>query len=234
MIAIARWAVLSLAPAAILLAGCDGGHQQLNVTSTATPDARSFLFNVETLERVYDVGGTQRVPLGLLNSVFIDRADARRTGFYAASDLPSDEYLNLSIIAGSARDGLVTIDGRSYLSYEWWFVVDHNVESLREEINQHRAPGLRIALREVEPGQWKVYEASGSGWTAVAGATYQFGEYEVSARVPLANAWGMDRLTTQTFFRAVTRSESRIVGENRALGYVFPDDLSWREVVVYD
>jgi hypothetical protein len=201
---------------------------------TATPDTRSFLFNVETLERVYDVAGTQRVPLGLWNAVYIDRADARRTGFYAGSDLPSDEYLNLSIIAGAAPDGLVTIDGRSNVSYEWWFVVDHNVDAIPVVIDKRRAPGLRLALREAEPGQWKVYHDAGSGWTAVAGATYQIGEYEVSARVPLADALGMDRLTTKTFFRAVTRSESRIIGEGRALGYVFPDDLSWHEVGVYD
>jgi len=67
----------------------------------------------------------------------------------------------------------------------------------------------------------------------MTGTTYQIGEYEVSARVPLTDAWGMDRLTTKTFFRAVTRSESGIIGEDRALGYVFPDDLSWQEVHYY-
>ncbi|MEX2247811.1 MAG: hypothetical protein WEC75_14125 [Dehalococcoidia bacterium] len=198
-----------------------------------TPDTGSFLFDVGTLQRVYDIAGTQRVPLGLLNAVYVDRANARRTGFYAGSDLPSDEYLSLSVIAGSARDGLVAMDGRSYVSYEWWFVVDDNVESLAGEVNPNRAPGVRIALREADPGGWAVYQDSGLGWTVMAGATYQIGEYEVSARVPLAAAWGMDRLTTRTFFRAVTRSESGIVGEDRALGYVFPDDLSWREVVYY-
>ena len=185
---------------------------------------------METLERVFDVAGTQRVPLGLLNAVYIERANARRTGFYAGADLPSDEYLNLSLIAGSARDGLVATDGHSYVSYEWWFVIDGNVESLARGIDRDRAPGVRIALREAEPGRWQVHEDSGSGWTVMTGATYQIGDYEVSARVPLAAAWGMDRLTTKTFFRAVTRSESGIIGEDRAFGYVFPDDLSWQEV----
>ena len=203
-------------------------------TATATPDARSFLFDLATLARVYDVAGTRRVPLGLLNRVYIDRANARRTGFYAGGGLPGDEYLNLSTIAGSARDGLVTIDGHSHVSYEWWFVIERNVDALPGEVDPARAPALRIALRETEPGQWDVYEDAGSGWTVVPGATHQIGEYEVSARVPLADGWGKNRDTTKTFFRAVTRSDSEwIVGEDRALGYIFPDDLTWREVVQY-
>jgi hypothetical protein len=199
--------------------------------ATATPDARSFLFDLATLGRVYDVAGTGRVPLGLLNTVYIDKANARRTGFYAGEDLPSDEYLSLSTIASAARDAMAAIDGYSHVSYEWWFIVGDDLEATSYEFRTDRAPSFRIALREREPGRWEVYEDSGPGWSAVPGATYEIGQYEVGLRVPLQDSWGMDRATTQTYFRAVARTEPGwIVGEDRALGYVYPDDLSWRAV----
>ena len=215
-----------------MLIGCSHSPRSPTPTTavTATPDGRSFVFDTQTLGRVYDVAGTGRVPLGLWNSLYIERANARRTGFYAGADLPSSEYLSLSTISAAAHDAGVTIDGRSHVSYEWWFVVDSDVELLAREIPADRAPSFRIALRETEPGRWEVFADAGPGWTVVPGASYQIGQYEVSARVPLQSAWHMDRAITVSFFRAISNSEAFIIGDDRALGYVFPADLSWRSV----
>jgi hypothetical protein len=198
---------------------------------TATPDSRAYVYDVDTLERVYDVAGLGRVPLGLINTVAIDRANAWFGGFYAGEDLPSARLMGLSVITWAQRDALVTIDGRSYVSYEWWFSIVRNVDATG--VAGEPEPDLRLAIREVNGGDWAVYADAGSGWVPVEGAAVEIGEYEVSARVPLQESWGMNLLTTRTFFRALTREEGWLENEQRNFGWVYPEDLTWREVLSY-
>lgn len=203
-----------------------------DVAATVTTDARPWVIDLDSFECVYDVAGTGRVPAGLSNTVYIDRANARFDGFYAGEDLPSDIYLSLSIITSAPRNELVAIDGRSYVAYEWWFAISDDIDAT--SVPDDSTPDLRLSLRESFGGDWMIFADTGAGWASVPRATYAIGEYEISARVPLNPAWGMDRNTTRTFFRALTRSESAIVRESRTLGYVFPEDLSWREVLHYE
>ncbi len=219
---------------AFALVACDSSKpaRPSNVTPTATIDARPWVIDLDSFERVYDVAGTGRVPLGLSNTVYIDRANARFDGFYAGDDLPSDIYLSLSIITSAPRSELIAIDGRSYVAYEWWFAISDDIDAT--SVPDDSAPALRLSLRESTGGDWTIYAHTGTGWTPVPRATYAIGEYEVSARVPLNPAWGMDRNRTRTFLRALTRSEYAIVRESRTFGYVYPDDLSWREVLHYE
>ena len=227
-----------LLPLAVILIACDSSDAPATTPATVDPTAtampsyeRSYVYDVDTFERVYDVAGSGRVPLGLINTVAIDRANAWVSGFYAGEDLPSSLFVRLSVITWAMRDGLITIDGRSYVSYEWWLSIVHDVDATA--VVGEPVPDLRLAIREVSGGDWAVYEETGSGWAPVPGATVEIGEYEVSAHVPLQESWGMNRLTTRTFFRAVTRDEGLIIDGDRHYGWVYPEDLSWREVIGY-
>ena len=225
---------LLLVPAVLLLA-CDGTDDS-SARATATGEAcasaeRAYVYNLDMMERVHDVAGSGRVPLGLINTVAIERANAWFDGIYAGEALPSSWTLELSVVAQALRDELVAIDGKSYVSYEWWFAIVHDVDA--EAVEGEPDPDVRVAIREERGGDWAVYVDEGSGWKPVPGAAVNIGKYEVSATVPLAESWGVDRETTRTFFRAFTRSEGFIADDPREFGWVFPEDMSWREVLWY-
>jgi hypothetical protein len=189
------------------------------------------VYDLDAMELVHDVAGFGRVPLGLINIVAIDRADARFDGFYAGEGLPSAEHLTLSIITPAARAKEAATNGRTHqASYEWWFRIDNlDVSSIPAEY----PADLRIGMRETAAGVWTLEVDLGPGWAPIAGATYNIGVFEVSAEVPLDPVWGMNRNTTTTFFRAVTRYDLAVSGDDRAFGWVWPEDLSWREVLYY-
>lgn len=237
MKAVLRTLLLSLA-LVLLAMGCDSeGKSSAPIatapqfSSTAAPDARAYVYDLDAMERVHDVAGLGRVPLGLINTVAIEQAAARFDGFYAGESLPSAEHLTLSIITSSARPKEAATNGLTHqASYEWWFRTDNlGVSSIPAD----HPPDLRIAMQETAAGVWTLEVDLGSGWAPLAGATYNIGVFEVSAEIPLDPVWGMERNTTTTFFRAVTRYDLAVPGDDRAFGWVWPEDLGWREVLYY-
>jgi len=230
---------LLLVALAVILTACDSSDAPATPSATvdpavtATPSYESaYVYDVDTFERVNNVAGSGRVPLGLINTVAISFADARFEGFYVTEDLPSAVHLTLTMVNAAAKGKDVASNDRTHQSsYEWWFrtVTDVNATAVPAE----GGPTLRITMRETGPGVWSLFADTGSGWTALTDATYQIGVFEVSAEVPLDKAWGMNRNTTKTFYRAVVRYDPFVIGDDRKFGWVYPEDLSWREVFPY-
>ena len=91
---------------------------------------------------------------------------------------------------------------------------------------------MRIALRYVGGG-WGIYVYHGSGWEAYPNSEFNFGQYEVSAKVRVDDSWGMSEATsTSSFFRAITHDHGFIVGV-RDVGDVYPRDLAWQQALHY-
>ena len=196
------------------------------VSRTSTPIRGSdALFDLSTFERVYSVGGLGRIPAGLANSVLICSADARLAS--SVDGRTTAPYVGLSMIFGAPLQAMMIQQGDTGVAYEWWFA---STEPSDNATKAGLAADFRAALRFVS-GSWAMYVDSGSGWLPLPGATFAFGEHEVSARLPLDPSWNLAP-PRSAYFRAVTRSDAfRVSGDN--VGDVYPADLSWRKVFAY-
>lgn len=189
---------------------------------TPIPGA-SYVYRLDTFQKVYQAFVTGRVPAAIANEVTITVASARIDGFYGSEKLPQNRMLHLSIV-GAPR---VYYSGADGPDYEWWFVTREETGSSMYPLEiKADAPELRVGLRNVN-GAWGLYADTGGGWQPVAG-TWAFGELEVSATLRVDEAWPL-RAGRYAYMRAVVRHRPP-TPEGYDVGGVYPEDLSWRFV----
>ncbi len=185
------------------------------------------LFDLNTLQRVYSVGGSGRIPLGLANRLLMRSANARLDSSVEGAAAPP--WLGLSMIFTAPLPAMMFDHGRTFVAYEWWFSsTDPSDDAAKTDLQ----PQFKAALRFADES-WVMYIDAGSGWQRLPGATFAFGEYELSARLPLDPSWSIAP-PRSAYFRAVTRDDGFLANANaEGLGDVYPDDLSWRKVFEY-
>ncbi len=196
------------------------------VSSASTPvDGSLELFDLSSLQRVTSVGGLGRIPAGLANAVLMRSADARLATKVEGRTAP--RYVALSMVLSAPLPEMMTEHGRTGVAYEWWFAsTDASDDATKTALQSE----FKAALRFVDES-WAMYIDTGAGWQPLPGATFAFGEYEVSARLPLEPSWNIAP-PRSAYFRAVTRDDGfLVIGED--VGDVYPADLSWRKVFEY-
>jgi hypothetical protein len=215
-----------LISAALSIGGCSGGSSPGVTPSSAVPASvtpipgASYVYRLDTFEKVYQAFVVGRVPAGLANEVTITVAAARIDRLFAGDDLPQSGTLHLAMV-GTWRADFLGADGPDY---EWWFVTRDGGGSGYPLAIKADAPELRIGLRNVG-GTWGLYADTGDGWQSIEG-TFAFGELEASAEVPIASSWPLHR-GRLTYIRAVVRHRQP-TPEGYQVGGVYPEDLSWQ------
>lgn len=209
------------------LNACRGGSNAASgqfptaaAAASATPiPGATYLYRLDTFQKVYEAFVTGRIPAGLANETKITVASARIDGFYVSEDLPQNRSLHLSIVAAPR----VAYEGPDGPDYEWWFVVRDEASGLRPLQIRADTPELRIGLRNVD-GAWGLYLDAGGGWQPVQGI-FAFGELEVSATVRVDERWPL-RYGRLAYMRAVVRHRPA-TPQGYGVGDVYPEDLSW-------
>lgn len=220
----------------VVLVGCDSGDASPERTSpsdgvavasaTATPDPRAYLFRIDTLEKVYEVGAPGRIPLGFLNEVTVDKADARLDA-NNASVQPSPYALRLSMVMGAGRDSFVVTGGHH--RYEWRFA--KGPESDAPFVDDDLEAFWTVSLR-FDDGAWVLYGDDGSGAVPLEGADVVIGLFEISATLPIEA--GSPLSANDVYFRALVYGvEPQVDASFLGVGDVYPRDLTWRKVFQY-
>lgn len=209
----------------ILVSGCFGNGSASNGGATATPeDPRPYLYRIHTLEKLYEVGVAGRIPLGFLNEVQIDKANARLTVVYHSVAAPT-HVLRLSAVMAASRDDFMSGGHR----YEWQFVrADETDEPL---IVGEREVFWTVSLR-FESGALVMYEDDGSGPREVERGQIVVGDYELSATVPLTTAHPA-AANDYIYFRSLVYADDPRRPPFDGVGDIFPRDLTWRRVLQY-
>jgi hypothetical protein len=215
---------------AVVGTACDsddvrGDEASPTVEATAAPDWRPYLFRIDTLERVYELGVAGRIPLGFINQVSIDKAEARLDA-NNASVMPAPYALRLSMVM-EAGDAVHLVDGGQ--RYEWRFA--RGPESDEPFISGEPEVFWTASLRFVDDA-WRLFGDDGSGPRLVEGAEVVIGLYEISVTAPLGTDSPL--VAHDVYYRALAYGvEPQVNDDFMGAGDVYPRDLTWRKVFEY-